>query len=123
MFCENTDDVLLYLQSVINDILKSKREAYSYWQCKMTIREAFIFSCLHMDKRKITILWQIIKAHDISIFQAEDLFDFSEKIVDFVRILLHNTYTVFDMPLPEHPASQTDRDHIYLSVTEQDRYL
>ena len=92
MLCENTDDVLLYLQSVINDILKSKREVYSYLQCKMAIREAFIFSCLHMDKRKITILWQIIKDHDISIFQAEDLFDFSNEIVDGVRILLHNKH-------------------------------
>lgn len=90
MFCENTDDVLLYLQSVINDILKSKREAYSYLQCKMAIREAFIFSCLHMDKRKMTILWQIIKAHDISIFQAEDFLD--NEIVDGVRILLHNKH-------------------------------
>lgn len=92
MFCENTDDVLLYLQSVINDILKSKREAYSYLQCKMAIREAFIFSCLHMDKRKMTILWQIIKDHDISIFQAENLFDFNNEIVDGVRILLHNKH-------------------------------
>ena len=92
MLCENTDDVLLYLQSVVNDILKSKREAYSYWQCKMAIRETFIFSCLHMDKRKITILWQIIKDHDMSIFQAEDLFDFSNKIVDGVRILFHNKH-------------------------------
>jgi hypothetical protein len=45
-----------------------------------------------MDKRKITILWQIIKDHDMSIFQAEDLFDFSNEIVDGVRILLHNKH-------------------------------
>lgn len=90
MFCENTDDVLLYLQRVINDILKSKCEAYSYLLSKMAIREAFIFSCLHMDKRKITILWQIIKAHDISVFQ--DLLDFRNKTVNGIRILLHNKH-------------------------------
>jgi hypothetical protein len=45
-----------------------------------------------MDKRKITILWQIIKDHDISIFQAEDLFEFGNEIVDGVRLLVHSKH-------------------------------
>jgi ankyrin repeat protein len=45
-----------------------------------------------MDKPKITILWQIIKDHDISIFQAEDLFEFSNEIVDGVRLLVHSKH-------------------------------